>query len=285
MFFWVALVVSITGQLEFSPEDAIFYHQQCVSADERKKLRSNSKLFECHLRLHRESTSSNVSFPKATLLGKNLDETLVPQSYTQASRFRIIFMGGQIEGRGHQKGTIDISERMERDTILREDGKIGIGRIVEKGGGEQPASGGDERGRRTEGPLRRDESILKNAAGGARDIHGRICVNINVIQIGGAAIEKLIPERGKMEVRICKEQESDLELRILRCRKMEVLVGVIGIGRRGGLCSGVTKEGKIVELVVEGNGDRVSRRKDVRGEEEEEDRKRQKKREGENKRG
>lgn len=205
MFFRVALVVSITRQLEFSPEDPIFYHQHCMSTREREKLRSNSKLLECHLGLHSESTSSNVSFPKDTLLGENLDETLVPQSYTQPSRFRIIFKGGQIEGWGHKKGTIHISERMERDTVLREDGKIGIGGIVKKRGGKQPAGGRDKSGRRAKGPLGPDESSLKNAAGWARDIYGRICVNINVVQIGGVAIEELIPERGKMEVRICEE--------------------------------------------------------------------------------
>lgn len=66
---------------------------------------------------------------------------------------------------------------------------------------------------------------------------------------------------------------------------MEVSVGVIWRGRRGRLCSGAMKESKIVELVVEGNGDGVSRREDVRGKEEEEDRKRQEKRERENKWG
>lgn len=66
---------------------------------------------------------------------------------------------------------------------------------------------------------------------------------------------------------------------------MEVFVGVIRIGRSERLCSSAMEESKIVELIVEGNGDGVSRRKDVRGEEEEEDRKRQKERERENKRG
>ena len=46
----------------------------------------------------------------------------------------------------------------------------------------------------------------------AGDVDGRIGMDIHVVEVFGMGIlEKLLPERGKVEVEVDEEEESDLE--------------------------------------------------------------------------
>lgn len=87
---------------------------------------------------------------------------------------------------------------MKRDTVLREDSKVGIGGIVKESSCQQPARGRDESGRGTKCLFRWDESSMKDTGGWARDVRGGIGMDIDVVQIGGDAVKEAIPERSEM---------------------------------------------------------------------------------------
>lgn len=87
---------------------------------------------------------------------------------------------------------------MKRNTVLGEDEKVGIGRIIEESSCQKSARCRDECGRRSVGSLRRDKSPSENTTRGARDVHSGIRMDVDVVQIGGGAVEEAIPKRSKM---------------------------------------------------------------------------------------
>ena len=53
---------------------------------------------------------------------------------------------------------------------------------------------------------------FEDGARKAGDVDGRIGMDIHVVEVFGMGIlEKLLPERGKVEVEVDEEEESDLE--------------------------------------------------------------------------
>ena len=145
MLFRVTLVGSITRQLKFSPKRPIFYHQQRVLPSQHKELRSNSELLEGHFRHHHETATCYVPFPQSGFLGNDLDERFILDSDTVLSQDgRVgVRVGGEIKVFGGEEGAINIIEGMERDAILGEHSKVSIGGIVEDGGSDKAAGGGD----------------------------------------------------------------------------------------------------------------------------------------------
>lgn len=145
MLLRVTLVGSITRQLKFPPKRPIFYDQQRVFPSQHKELRSSSELLERHLRHHHETATRYVAFPQSGFLGNDLDERFVLDSDTVLSQVGrvVVRVGAKIELFGGEEGAVDVIERMERDAVLGEDSEVRIGRIVEDGGGEEAAGGGD----------------------------------------------------------------------------------------------------------------------------------------------
>ena len=53
---------------------------------------------------------------------------------------------------------------------------------------------------------------FEDGARKAGDVDGRISMDIHVVEVFGMGIlEKLLPEKGKVEVEVDEEEESDLE--------------------------------------------------------------------------
>lgn len=71
---------------------------------------------------------------------------------------------------------------MKRDTILREEGEVGVGRIINKRRRDKAAHGGDKRRRPAVGPLGNNKPAQKRAIG-ARNVNRGIGMNINIVQI------------------------------------------------------------------------------------------------------
>ena len=134
------------------------------------------------------------------------------------------------------------SKEDERSSMMAKNGEECVGRIVDDRGGEQTVHCGDERRRAAVGFFRRNEAEFEDDAFRAGDIDGRISVDVDIIEVFGKGIlEKLLLERGEVEVRVGEEEESDLEFRVFG--------GEVGecVGERGG----AIEEREIVELVGE----------------------------------
>ena len=259
MLFRETLVVSVTRKLEFPPQSPILDHNQRVLTRHHEELRPDPELLERDLGHHREPASRGVPLPQRPVLGYDLDEALV----LEANPAVLSRLGGglsQIEGGGGDERAVHVLERVQRDAVLREHGEERVGRIVDDGGGEQTASSGDERRRAAVGFLRRNEAEFEDGALRAGDVDGRIGVNIHVVEVFGRGIfEKLLPERGEVEVGVCEEEEGDLEFGVFGG---EVRECVGGAGERGG----AVEEGEVVELVGERDWDgRVTWREETRG--------------------
>ena len=77
------------------------------------------------------------------------------------------------------------------------------------------AHGEDECRLAVVGFFHRNEAEFEDNALRAGDIDGRIGVDIHVVEVFGRGIlEKLLLERGEVEVGIGEEEESDLEFRV-----------------------------------------------------------------------
>ncbi|GER28880.1 hypothetical protein STAS_04711 [Striga asiatica] len=139
---------------------------------------------------------------------------------------------------------------MERDAVLGDEGKIGIGRVVEEGGGQEAAGGGDEGRGGALGLLRADESAAGEDSAGRRDAGGGVGVDVDVVQ-GLVAPEEEVPERGEMEIRVGEEEVRDFG----DAAAVE--------GGQGG----AAEEGDVVELVGERDAGGFGR-EDVRGKQE-----------------
>lgn len=158
---------------------------------------------------------------------------------------------------------VHVAEGMERDAVLRDEGEIGIGEVVEEGGGEEAAGGGDEGRGGALGFLGGDEAALEDAAGRG-DGGGGVGVDVDVVEVFVVAEEEF-PERGEMEIGVGEEEEGDLGFRS-------------GGAVEGGE-GGAAEEGEVVELVGERDLDVLRREKARDEEEEEEERKRKQERE------
>ena len=65
------------------------------------------------------------------------------------------------------------------------------------------------------GSFHRNEATFEDGALRAGDINGRISMNIQVVEVFGRGIlEKLLLERGEVEVEVGEEEESDLEFEV-----------------------------------------------------------------------
>lgn len=260
MLFRETLVVPVTRELEFPPQSPILDHNQRVLTRHHEELRPDPELLERDLRHHREPASRGVPLPQRPVLGDDLDEALV----LEANPAVLNRLGGrlsQIEGGGGDERAVHVPERVQRDAVLRQHGEERVGRIVDDGGGEQSARGGDERGGAAVGFFGRNEAGLENGALRAGDVDGRIGVDVDVVEVFGRGIlEKLLPERGEVEVGVGEEEESDLEFGVFGGGEVGECVG--GVGERGG----AVEEGEVVELVGLRDWDgRVTKREETRG--------------------
>jgi hypothetical protein len=189
-----AIVVLVTRKLEFSPESPVLDHSKRVAARENEKLRSDSEFLEGDLGHHCEPAPRGVALPESSLLGEDLDEALEPDPDAELVEVGV----GPIEGRGRDKGLVDISKGVEGDAVLGENGEEGVGRVIDESSGEEAARSRDERGRGTVGALGGDKPALENALG-TRDVGGRIRVDVDVVE-AGVAVEEAVPKGSKMEV-------------------------------------------------------------------------------------
>ena len=67
-----------------------------------------------------------------------------------------------------------VSRKRERDAVLVEEGKVGVGRVVKNSGGEETASGGDKGWGGAEGGFGRDEFVTKKRGKREREVEGVI---------------------------------------------------------------------------------------------------------------
>lgn len=103
-------------------------------------------------------------------------------------------MGRLVEGWGIEEGTISVTEGVERDAVLREKDEVSVGGVVEERGGEEAARGGDESGGGTESAFRRDEFVGERVRERAREINGRVSVDVNVEKRIRGVVEEEGPE-------------------------------------------------------------------------------------------
>lgn len=262
MLFRVTLVFPITRQFEFLPQLPILQNHQCVMAREHKELRPDPELVERDLRHHGKPPPGGVAFPEIVGFGEDFDEAPVADIDSHPSQLGV-GVGGQpglVKSGGGEEGAVDISEGMERHAVLGEDGKEGIGRIVENGGGEHSARGGDEGRGGTIGPLGGDETVAENT-GRDGDVDRRIGVDVNIEKIGGSFGKEALPEGGEVDVGVGEEEEGDFGFGF----------GIEGEAGEGGFGSdGAGEQGLVVDFIGGGDGDLVVGREEMRGEEEEE---------------
>ena len=103
----------------------------------------------------------------------------------------------------------------------------------------------DECQRATVGFFRRNEAKFEDGTLRAGDIDRRISVDVDVVEVFGKGIlEKLLPKRGKVEVGVGEEEESDLEFGVFGG---EVGECVGGVGEKGG----AVEEREVVKLIGE----------------------------------
>ena len=155
-----------------------------------EKLGPDPEFFEGHFRVHREPSPRHVPLPQPRRVGQDLDEAAVPGS-DPGLGFGFGF--GFIERFGHEEGVVDVAEGVERDAVLRQDGEVRVGGIVDDRRREEAARGGDERGRRAVGALGSDEAFAEDAGSGAREVHGGVGVDVDVVEVGGLVLEEAIP--------------------------------------------------------------------------------------------
>ena len=73
------------------------------------------------------------------------------------------------------------------------------------------AHGGDERWRAAVGFFHQNEVEFEDSALRVGDVDKRIGVDIHIVEVFGRGIlEKLLPKRGEVEVRVGEEEESNL---------------------------------------------------------------------------
>ena len=139
-------------------------------------------------------------------------------------------------------------KKME-DAELRQHNEERVGQIVDDGSGEQTTRRRDERRQVAVGFFHRNEAKFEDGALRVGEVDGRISVDIDVVEVFGRAIlEKLLPERGKVEVGVSEEEESDLEFGVFG-GKVGECVG--WVGERGG----AVEEEEVIELVEERDWD------------------------------
>lgn len=125
---------------------------------------------------------------------------------------------------------------MDGDAVLRDDGKVGIRRVVEEGGSEEAAGSGDEGRVGALGLPRGDEAAGEDAAGRG-DFGGGVGVNVDVVE-AVVVLKEELPERGEVEIGVGEEEECDFGF----------LSGGAAFGD-----GGAAEEGEVVELVGEGD--------------------------------
>jgi hypothetical protein len=144
---------------------------------------------------------------------------------------------------------------VERDAVLGDNREEGVGGIVEYGGGEHSARGGDQGRGGAIGALGSDETAAENA-GRDGDVDGGIGMDVNVVEIGSGFGEEALPKGGEVEVGVGEEEEGDFGLGF-------------GIEREAGECgfgsNGAGEEGLVVDFIGGGDGDLVVGREEMRG--------------------
>lgn len=111
-----------------------------------------------------------------------------------------------------EEGTVCKIERVERDTGLGNNGKIGIGGVIKQGKGEEAAGGRDQGRGGTLSGLGRDESASEGRGGEGRrqrGFDGGVGVDVDIEEVG-AVVEEALPERGEVERAVGEEEEGDL---------------------------------------------------------------------------
>lgn len=126
----------VTRDLELPPQDTVSDGEERVSPRHDEEVRAHPELLERDLGEHGVSSTSDVAFPEPRLVGDELEEATVREADASGGGRRIV--------RGLEEGTVDEGEGAERDAVLGEDGEVGVGGVVEEGGGEETARGGDQ---------------------------------------------------------------------------------------------------------------------------------------------
>lgn len=168
-----------------------------------------------------------------------------------------------------KKELVEVVKGVQRDTVLRNQGEVGVRRVVKEGGGDEAARGGDEGRGGPLGSFRNDDFIGENA-GGRGDFDRRVGVDVDVVEIRGSMVEEEVPEGEEVKVGVGEEEEGDFGAEGGGGAEAgfgggAVVVVVVGIrGRLGGEGYGFMEEGKIVELVGGGDGE-AARREERRG--------------------
>lgn len=137
---------------------------------------------------------------------------------------------------------------MKRDTILRQESEIRIGRIINNGRRNEAARGRDKRGRPTISPLGNNKTTQKRADR-TSNVNRGISMNIKIVEIRVIG-EESNPKRSKMEVRISEKEERNLQFGVSggETREGRWVVGI----RSGG---GAIEEEEIVVFVRGGDWD------------------------------
>ncbi|KAE8711394.1 hypothetical protein F3Y22_tig00110294pilonHSYRG00033 [Hibiscus syriacus] len=181
--------------------------------NQHEELRSSPELLERHLRHHHEPPTRCVSFPQSGFLGNDLDVRFVPQDTVLSKAERVgIRFGGSIEVFGGEEGSVDVIEGMERDAVLRDDGEVIIGRIVEYSGCKEASGGGDKRCRSPESAFGVwDEAVAENVAGrGSGHVDGGVGVDVDVEKRSLACRKKRFQRGRKWRSVLVKKRKAIL---------------------------------------------------------------------------
>ncbi|GER25386.1 trigger factor [Striga asiatica] len=90
-----------------------------------------------------------------------------------------------------------VIERVEGDTVLGDQGKVGVGGVIEHGCGHEAAGGRDERWRGSLSSLGGDGFALEHAFEWG-NLHIGIGVDVDVVVLAGCVGEEAFPERGEV---------------------------------------------------------------------------------------
>jgi len=265
MLLGVAFVVAVTGDLKFPPESSILDDEESVAAREGEELGANAELFKGDFRHHGVAATGGVALPELGSPGEDFDERFVLEADADAGGFGI----GGVEGGGEEEGAVGVGEGVEGDAVLGEEGEVGVGGVVEEGGGEEAASGGDEGGGGAEGAFGGDEFVGEEGGEGAREVDGGVSVDVDVVEVGGGAVEEEVPEGGEVEISVGEEEEGDFERGVFGGEVEEF--GGVGGGVGIGEGDGAVEEVDVIEFVGGGDWEGVGFRREDSGSEEEED--------------
>ncbi|RDX81238.1 hypothetical protein CR513_38108, partial [Mucuna pruriens] len=166
MLLRVAIVVAVTGDLEFPPEGSVLDDEERVAARDGEELRSDAKLVEGDLGRHGVAATGDVALPELGRVGDDFDEGFAARGGDEG--------GGGAEGAfGGDEFGLEEGGEGAREV----DGGVGVDVDVEEVGGDVAEEGVPERGEVKIGVGEEEEGDFE---GGVEEFGGVVGVGVGI---------------------------------------------------------------------------------------------------------